>query len=82
MIPLGAVRYIVHATIIVGCLFVGFRCLFAHDMRREAWRSRIKHRVYISQKRFKLVTLLLGFILVAIGFYVAYLRIIELIDRP
>ena len=81
MIPLGAIRYIIQAAIIVVCLFLGLRFLFAQEMRREAWRSTIKHRIYIAHKPFKVITVLLGWVLLFIALSVAYFQIIGLMDK-
>lgn len=81
MIPLGAIRYVVFSTIFVVCLFVGLRCLFAHEMRRESWRSMIKHRVYINRKRFKVITIVGGWLLLLVALYVAYIQVIALLDK-
>ena len=81
MIPLGAIRYVIKAAIIVVCLFMGLRFIFAHEMRREAWRSNIKHRIYIARQPFKVITILLGYVLLFIALYVAYFQIIGLMDK-
>lgn len=81
MIPLAAIKYTILAGIMVLSLFVGIRCLFAHEVRREMWRTAIKRRIYFSQSRFKIVTMIFGSILLFIGLSVAYFQIIGLIDN-
>lgn len=62
-------------------LFVGIRCLFAHEMRREIWRTAIKRYIYFPRARFKIVTMIFGSILLFIGLSVAYFQIIGLLDN-
>jgi hypothetical protein len=81
MIPLGAISYIIYSGIFVVCLFLGIRCLFAHEERRELWRSVIKHRVYVSPKTFKVLTILAGWILLLIALFVAYSQITALLEK-
>lgn len=71
MIPLDAVKYLIFSAIMVVSIFVGIRLIFAHDMRRDEWRSKIKRRIYMSQRRFKRVTILLGILLITLGTWVA-----------
>ena len=80
MISLSAIKYLLSAAIMVLSFFIAFHCLFAHEVRREAWRSVIKRRVYFSQKRFKTVTILIGWVCLLLGLCVAYLEILHLME--
>lgn len=79
MSPIGIARYIFFSAVLVISLFLSLRLLFANEMRRDAWRSVAKRHVYISRKRFKMLTLLLGWVLLFIALTVAYWQIDELI---
>lgn len=78
MIPIGAIKYILTAAIFVVCVFLGTRMIFAGDPRREDWRSWVKRRFYLSQRVFKIVTIVMGVVLLAIGLYVGYVQIDKL----
>lgn len=80
MIPLGVIRYLFFSTIFVVSLFLGLRCIFAHDRRREAWRTMIKRRFYMSQKSFKLTSICLGWSLLLLSLFVAYFQILDLLE--
>ena len=81
MSPIGIARYIFFSAVLVISLFLSLRLLFAHDMRREAWRSVAKRHFYMGRKRFKAATLLLGWILLFVALTVAYWQIDELITN-
>ena len=76
--PLEAIKYICLSAVIVISLFMGIRLLFAHEMRREAWRSVTKRYIYMSRPRFKTVTLTIGWISLLLALYVAYFQILDL----
>ena len=80
MLPIAAIKYIFFSAVLVISLFLSIRCLFASDMRREAWRSGIKHRIYIREKTFKKVTLIIGWVLLFLALYVAYFQILDLLE--
>ncbi len=80
MVPIGAIKYTILAAILVLSLFTGLRFIFAHDMQREAWRSFLKRYVYVSQKRFKRITIIVGWLLLLLGLYIAYFQILGLMD--
>ena len=79
MIPLGAIKYIIQSGILVISFFFAMRCLFAHEMRLEAWRSMLKHRVYLSRKSFRICTRLLGWLCLFVSLTVAYYLILDLL---
>ena len=81
MNPIGAARYLFYAAIIVISLFFGLRLLFAHKVRRENWRDHFKHRFYLSRQQFKVASIGLGCLLVAIGLLVAYFQILGLVEN-
>jgi hypothetical protein len=80
MVPLGAVKYTILAAVLVLSVFVGIRFIFAHDMRRETWRSMVKRHVYVSQIRFKRMTIAFGWLLLLFGLSIAYFQILNLLD--
>lgn len=80
MLPLAAIKYIFYSGVLVVSFFFAIRCLFAHDLRREAWRTQIKRRVYISQIGFKRLTIVFGWLCLFISLYVAYFLIIDSIS--
>jgi 4-amino-4-deoxy-L-arabinose transferase-like glycosyltransferase len=79
MSPIGVAKYILTAAVLVLSMFFGLRLLFAHDMRREAWRSVVKRYVYLSRNRFKSVTILLGWLFLFLALYVAFMQIDKLV---
>jgi hypothetical protein len=79
MNPIGVAKYIFSAAALVLSAFFALRLLFAHDMRREAWRSIVKRYIYFSQQRFKLLTILLGWIFLLLALYLTYLQIDQLV---
>jgi len=79
MSPIGVAKYILTAAVLVLSMFFGLRLLFAHDIRREAWRSEVKRYAYFSQKRFKTLTLLLGWGFLLLALYVAFLQVDKLV---
>ena len=81
MIPIGAIKYTILAAILVLSIFTGIKFIFASDVRREVWRSIIKRYVYLSQKRFRRLSIILGWILLLFGLYVAYSQIVDLIGN-
>jgi hypothetical protein len=81
MSPFGVARSIFDAALLVMSLFFSLRLLFAHDMRREAWRSFIKRHVYVSQKNFKRLSILFGWLLLFVAIYLAYLQIDKLVAK-
>jgi hypothetical protein len=81
MSPLGVARYILTAAVFVISLFFAMRLIFAHDMRREVWRSVVKRYVYFSQSKFKVWSITLGWIFLFIALWVAYLEIDQLITN-
>jgi hypothetical protein len=81
MSPFGVAKYIFTSALFVVSLFFALRLLFAHDMRRDAWRSTVKHYVYISRNKFKVWSILLGWILLFVALFVAYFQIDGLITN-
>jgi hypothetical protein len=77
---LGAIKYILSSAVIVISLFLAFRGLFANDMRREIWRLSVKRRIYISQRRFKTITVTAGWLFLFLALIVAYWEIIGLLE--
>jgi|GEM_PF-2208452 len=80
MLPLAAIKYIFYSGVLVISFFFAIRCLFAHDLRREAWRTQIKRRVYISRTGFKRLTIGFGWLSLFISLYVAYFLILDFVD--
>jgi hypothetical protein len=78
--PLGAIKYLLSAAVMVISAFFAFKCLLSRDDQREIWRSSLKRRIYLSQKTFRRVTLSAGWIFLFIALFVAYLEIIALIE--
>lgn len=78
---IGVARYIVFSGIFVISLFLGLRMLFAHDMRRDAWRSTVKRYIYISRPRFKLWTIIFGWLLLFIALFVAWNQIDQILTQ-
>lgn len=81
MSPIGVARSSFDAALLVISLFFAIRLLFAHDMRREAWRSFVKRHVYINQKNFKRQTIALGWLLLFIAIYLGYLQVDKLVAK-
>lgn len=81
MSPFGVARSIFDAALLVMSLFFAIRLLFAHDMRREAWRSFVKRHVYINQKNFKRLSIGLGWLLLFVAIYFAYLQVDKLVAK-
>lgn len=80
MLPIAAIKYIFYSGVLVVSFFFAIRCLFAHDLRREAWRTQIKRRVYISRTGFKRLTIRFGWLSLFISLYVAYFLILDFVD--
>lgn len=80
MSPVAVAKYVFDAAILVLSFFFAFRLLFAHDMRRHAWRSVVKRRVYISQPNFKRLTILFGWIFLFIAIFLTYRQIDRLVS--
>jgi 4-amino-4-deoxy-L-arabinose transferase-like glycosyltransferase len=81
MSPFGVAKYILTSALFVVSLFFALRLLFAHDMRRDAWRSTVKRYVYISRAKFKVWSILLGWILLFVALSVAYFQIDQIITN-
>lgn len=81
MIPIAAIKYIIVAAILVLSIFIGCKMVFASDVKREAWRMVAKRFVYMSQQRFKKVSILVGWLLLLLGLYVAYSQIVDLMGN-
>lgn len=81
MIPFAAIKYLISSAILVVSIFLGLRLLFANDIRREEWRSKIKRRIYMSRERFKRVTVLLGLLLLALGAWMTALQVVGLLEN-
>lgn len=81
MIPIAAIKYIIVAAILVLSIFTGLHFIFSNDVRREAWRNYLKRYVYFSQKRFKRISIILGWLLLLFGLYVAYSQIVDLMGN-
>ncbi|MEX0322534.1 MAG: hypothetical protein AB3N63_10275 [Puniceicoccaceae bacterium] len=81
MIPIAAIKYIIVAAVMVLSIFTGLRFIFANDVRREAWRNYLKRYVYVSQKRFKRISIVIGWLLLLFGLYVAYSQIVDLMGN-
>jgi hypothetical protein len=81
MSPFGVAKSIFDAALLVMSLFFALRLIFAHELRRETWRSFVKRHVYISQKSFKLLTILFGCLFLFIAIYLAYLQIDKLVAK-
>lgn len=80
MVPIAAIKYLFFSAVLVISLFLSIRCLFANEMRREAWRSAIKHRIYFRASTFKKLTIVLGWFLLFVALYVAYFQILDLLE--
>lgn len=80
MLPIAAIKYIIYSGVLVISFFFAIRCLFAHDLRREAWRTQIERRVYISRTGFKRLSITFGWLCLFISLYVAYYLILDLVD--
>ena len=81
MIILGTIRYILISAVIVISMFLGLRMIFAHDLRREAWRSFSKRYVYVGRERFKRVTFLTGWLILLLSLWTIYNEIDRLISN-
>ena len=81
MIPIAAIKYTILAGIMVISILVGIRCLFAHEMLRETWRTAIRRYIYFSRTRFKIVTITFGLFSLIIGLSVAYVQVIGLLSK-
>ena len=64
----------------VTSFILGIRMIFAHDMRREFWRSTVKRSFYFSQGQFKKVSSVCGWFLLVLSLFVTYYSIIDLMD--
>ena len=60
MSPAILIEHFLPAALIVLTFFFSMRCLFAHDLRLEAWRSPDKHRIYVDHATFKVCIKSLG----------------------
>jgi hypothetical protein len=81
MSPFEVGKYILTSALFVLSLFFALRLLFAHDLRRDAWRSTVKHTVYISRAKFKVWSILLGWFCLFVALLVAYFQIDRLITN-
>ena len=78
MIPLDAIVYTFYSAILVVSFFFAIRLLFAHDVRREAWRGGIKRRIYMTQAGFKRASIVSGWICLLISLATMYHLILDL----
>ena len=78
--PLTALKYILISTVMVPSFIFGMRMIFAHDMRREFWRSSVKRSVYFSQSQFKRVSSMCGWFLLVLSLFVSYISFIDLMN--
>jgi len=79
MIPLSAVIYIIKSGVCVLSLFFGLRLLFAAELTRETWRGGLRRYVYFTSGRFKILSILMGWVLLLLGLAIAYMEIDRLI---
>jgi hypothetical protein len=80
MNPLALVYNIIPSAIIVISFFFAMRCLFVHEMRLEAWRSPVKHIVYVERTTFKWLVSIIGWVCFLIFLMVTYTQIIRLVE--
>ncbi|NDV61221.1 hypothetical protein G0Q06_02015 [Puniceicoccales bacterium CK1056] len=79
MSPFGVAKSIFDAALLVLSIFFAFRLLFAHEARRDEWRSVVKRRVYIGRPNFKRLSILLGWIFLFIAIFLTYRQIDKLV---
>ena len=77
----GVFKYILTSAVFVVSLLLSLRMIFAHDLRRETWRSTVKRYIHVSRARFKTWTVLMGWILLLVALSVAYFQIDKLISN-
>ena len=80
MVPVAAIKYLFFSAVFVVSLFAAIRCLFANEVQREGWRNSLKHRVCFQRTTFKRLTLVIGWILLLLAMYIAYLQILDLLE--
>ncbi|MEX0324564.1 MAG: hypothetical protein AB3N33_00610 [Puniceicoccaceae bacterium] len=80
MNPLILINYFLPAALIVLSFFFSIRCLFAHDMRIEAWRSPVKQWIYIDHFTFKRFIKSLGVLLLFVFLIIANHEVMNLIQ--
>ena len=67
------------SAVIVLSFFFAVRCLFVHEMRLEAWRSPVKHIIYVGQVAFRRIILATGCLCFLIFLTTTYLQFMKLI---
>lgn len=75
MNPAILIEHFLPAALIVLTFFFSMRCLFAHDLRLEAWRTPVKHRIYVDHATFKWCVKSLGMVFL-LAFFTVTNRVI------
>ena len=81
MNPMALITHMIPSAIIVISFFVAVRCLFVHEMRLEAWRAPVKHRIYIDRVTFKRLILAIGCFCLLVFLIVTYQQVLTLLER-
>ncbi len=81
MIPFGAIKYVVLSAVFVLCVLFGLRLVLAGYYTREVWRTHVKRHVYISQRWFRVITLVSGILLLIIAFGIGYNEVVRLLGK-
>ncbi|MEX0330709.1 MAG: hypothetical protein AB3N64_04735 [Puniceicoccaceae bacterium] len=75
MSPIATALCFLSSAVIVLSFFFAVRCLFVHERRLEAWRSTVKHVIYVTRKTFKRIVLALGCLSLMVFLVATYFQI-------
>ncbi|MEX0326778.1 MAG: hypothetical protein AB3N33_11895 [Puniceicoccaceae bacterium] len=81
MNPIAIVPYFLPSAVIVLSFFFSVRCLFVHEMRLEAWRSPVKHIIYVDRVTFRRIILIIGCLCLMVFLVASYFQFLQLLER-
>jgi hypothetical protein len=77
---IALMHHIVPSAIIVISFFFAMRCIFVHEMRLEAWRSPVKHIIYVERGTFRVMVMATGWLCLLIFLFATYSQILKLLE--
>lgn len=81
MNPIALISHMVPSAVIVLSFFFAVRCLFVHEMRLEAWRSPVKHVVYVDRVTFRRLVLAFGCLCLMVFLMASYFQVMSFLER-
>ena len=81
MNPIALISHMLPSAVIVLSFFFAVRCLFVHEMRLEAWRSPVKHVIYVDRVTFRRIILGIGCLCLLVFLMASYFQVMSFLER-